>query len=143
VRCGESDFATQPSAGSTNYPQADKTPSLCHRVDFPSGDNRFASDPGFSNNDWDSGYYKGECAPNEYVTGVAQSTSGWTTSIECCLGNVTHQSCTAHPLDSSGLDTDWDSGYLKGTCPLRQYVAGVSTDFRAGGSPHMVLCCAP
>jgi hypothetical protein len=133
----------QPSASSTNYPQADKTRSLCHRVDFPSKDNRFSSDPGFPNNDWDIGYYKGECAPNEYVAGVAQSQSGWTASIECCVGNVMHQSCATHLLDSSGTDTDWDYGYYKGNCPLGQYVAGVSTDFNSGGSPHVVLCCTP
>ena len=61
----------------------------CHTLNFAGGDG------GTVSSDWDLNYYKAECAPTEFVAGVAQNPSGALTDILCCTGQVTHQACAA------------------------------------------------
>jgi hypothetical protein len=122
----------------TTYPQGS-----CRTVRFASGDNLPAS-PTIGN--WDSGYYKGECAADEYVAGVSQSTALALDAILCCRGAVTHASCS--PLIFNAADarevitSDWDPYYYKGECGHVRYVAGVSRNV-SNGAAHAILCCTP
>jgi hypothetical protein len=104
-------------------------------------------DPG-TNGDWDPGYYKAECAQDEYVLGLALNSSGWVDGILCCNGGMLHDSCDAQVFSNSNSKAyslpDWDYGYYKGQCPPSQYVAGISTPAfsqQATGTPHAILCC--
>jgi hypothetical protein len=95
--------------------------------------------------DWDYGFYKGQCAKNEFVAGVAQSQAGATNGLLCCpsIGvdaGVDASGCHAQTIDSTNLpSSDWDYGYWKGECHPGEYVAGVSVT--GTGSPHDILCC--
>jgi hypothetical protein len=91
--------------------------------------------------DWDVYFYKGECALNEFVAGVAQSTGGAVDGLLCCPGAVGHSGCEAVAFDSSNVTSyDWDLGYFKAQCPQGQHVDGVS-EVTTSGVPHMILCC--
>ena len=59
-------------ANSNDFPEY----ASCHLVAFDgsTGNHQLYTDPA-PLGDWDSGYYKGECAKGEYVEGVAQTTS--------------------------------------------------------------------
>jgi hypothetical protein len=116
----------------------------CNERTFDPGDNRGAD----FNWDWDSGYFKAECSPGEFVQGVAQSTSGTLDGILCCAGVVSHSACDVQVFDSHNSSAygrpDWDYGYYKGQCPKGQYVAGVSAFAGSPqGAPHAILCCSP
>jgi hypothetical protein len=97
--------------------------------------------------DWSSGRFKGECARNEYVAGVAQSTSGQMDSLLCCPGSVAKNSCTPKQFEwgdsrEASNSGDWDATYFKGECGTGRYVAGVSRD-PSSGRPSTLLCCTP
>ncbi|MBN1610263.1 MAG: neprosin family prolyl endopeptidase [Polyangiaceae bacterium] len=122
------------------------TGSSCYVRDFSSGDSRA---PNTGTGDWDRNYFKGECASNEFVQGIGQTTSGKVYAILCCPGTVAHQSCgaqTFYSRDSSGYSgNDWDPQFFKGQCPAGKYVSGVSSVARRRygvvGAPHAILCC--
>ncbi|MBN1612485.1 MAG: neprosin family prolyl endopeptidase [Polyangiaceae bacterium] len=123
------------------------TGSGCYLRSFADGDNRA---PNTGTGNWERYYYyRGECASNEFVQGISQSTSGQVNGILCCPGTVAHTSCevqTFYARDSSGYSgVDWDPNYFKGQCPAGKYVAGVSSikSSRIGvvGAPHGILCC--
>jgi hypothetical protein len=116
----------------------------CRTVDFSAGDNRGTTSTG----DWDGGFPKGECAPNEYVAGVSQRTNGFVDSLLCCQGEVAHNNCTPHYFWNGGsrednTSGDWDYGFNKSDCGPGRYVAGVARDTRPGqpGGPDAILCC--
>jgi hypothetical protein len=98
-----------------------------------------------SSGDWDFGYYKGECAANEYVAGVSQHTDGKIDAILCCPGAVSHNACSvidAGVTESGGWSGhDWDLGYHKGECGQGRYLAGISRHV-SSGEPHALLCCS-
>jgi len=115
----------------------------CHALVFSSGDNRRTTWTG----DWDPYYYKGECAPNEFVAGVSQSSGGQVHAILCCAGFVGHNACS--PLVFGGNDArettdthEWDFSYFKGECGPARYAAGLSRN-ASYGDPHAILCCSP
>ena len=115
----------------------------CNVRAFSAGDNRGTAFTG----DWDPSYYKGECAPNEYVAGVSQSQNGQTHALLCCAGSVAHNSCSAVSIGAldgreSQASEDWDIWNYKGECGAGRYVAGVSRGLSAG-EPHRLLCCSP
>ncbi|AGC42915.1 protease B [Myxococcus stipitatus DSM 14675] len=115
----------------------------CYARNFSTVDNRGTSATG----DWDPGYYKGECGPNEFVAGVAQSTGHAITAVLCCPGSVTHTSCSALVFDGqdsreSSTTGDWDADNWKGECGPGRYAAGLSRS-TSGGAPHALLCCSP
>jgi hypothetical protein len=105
--------------------------------------------------DWDVGYFKLECGPNEYVAGVAENASP-------CAGNNNFHAvlcAAASGLPSGGLGAacydrflvssddrpagytdDWDEGAFKAECARDEYVAGVSAS-PSTGAPHAILCC--
>jgi hypothetical protein len=121
--------------------------SSCHLVPFDgldgvAGDNRGDSDDGW---DWDPGYYKGECAANEFVAGVSQSTKGLMNGLLCCPGSVTHGGCITQFFNST-LGVDWDYGMAKAQCQSSgQYIAGVSVippGYNDSGTPNRILCCS-
>lgn len=114
----------------------------CHEVVFDADDNRPTAD----GEDWDPGYYKGECAPDEYVVGISQTINLALFSIRCCQGAVAHDDCSAvvfadeSDFDGSEMINDWDPDYNKGECAPGRFIAGVSQ--RPGtGEPHAILCC--
>jgi hypothetical protein len=102
--------------------------------------------------DWDPGFYKGECAVNEVVTGLAQQTNGVLSEVRCSrvaaapgttFGGGTN--CRARVFSAGnsqewpGDGTDWAFGYYKGECAQGSAVAGISK-FVHGGV-HAILCC--
>ncbi|WP_281404508.1 zinc-dependent metalloprotease [Pyxidicoccus fallax] len=126
------------ASGDSRYPH-----DGCYTRSFSTGDSRGTSATG----DWDPGYYKGECGTNEFVAGVAQSTTHEITAVLCCPGTVTHTSCSARVFDGqdsreSSASGDWDSGNWKGECGPGRYAAGLSRNI-SGGAPHALLCCSP
>ncbi|WP_342379523.1 zinc-dependent metalloprotease [Myxococcus stipitatus] len=126
------------TGGDPSYPH-----DGCYARNFSTADNRGTSSTG----DWDSGYYKGECGPNEFVAGVAQSTGHAITAVLCCPGAVAHTYCSARVFDGqdsreSSTSGDWDVGNWKGECGPGRYAAGLSRS-PAGGAPHALLCCSP
>ncbi len=115
----------------------------CNVRVFSSGDNRGTTFTG----DWAPNFIKGECAPNEFVAGVSQSTSGQLHALLCCPGSVAHNACSTVAFSGgdareSSASGDWDSGYRKGECGPGRYVGGVSR-YISGGAPHAILCCSP
>ncbi|WP_407738531.1 hypothetical protein [Hyalangium sp.] len=124
-------------------------PRLCTVRNVMNGSDRGqllspAKPPTF-NQDWDSGNYLAECAPDEYVAGVAQSPDAHQFShVLCCPSTVTPSSCstvvfaTADNRESTEFG-DWDSAGYKGQCGVGRYVAGVSRT--PAGQPHALLCC--
>jgi hypothetical protein len=131
----------------------------CHPVEFDNGDSVISRD-------WDYGYFKGECAPNEYVAGISQDQGGrgvnW---LLCCQGNINRDPnrCATKVLGAPGTDgleanslgIDWTTAglytYTKAECgdiptlssgkPSR-FIGGVSR-FTGSGQPHAILCCDP
>jgi hypothetical protein len=121
--------------------------SGCHAVDFS------MASVGWST-DWDVFHYKGECAANEFVAGVAQTPAGALTHILCCPGTVRKQSCAAVVMDGKddreagavAASGDWDPFFYKGECGPGRYVAGVSRTVAASattiaGAGHALYCC--
>lgn len=100
--------------------------------------------------DWDKHYYKDECCADEFVSGVAQSTSGDLSGVLCCPGSVTHQSCVPEVFYSTNSTDfqwpDWSYGNYKGQCKSGQYVAGISSPssgYGTIGAAHALWCCGP
>ncbi|WP_224370060.1 hypothetical protein [Hyalangium versicolor] len=94
--------------------------------------------------DWDPGNYLAECAPTEYVAGVAQSTDHKFSHLLCCPAAVSATSCSTVAFGSADHQesTDsgnWDAGGYKGECGVGRYVAGVSRT--PNGQPNALLCC--
>jgi hypothetical protein len=100
--------------------------------------------------DWDSGNWKAECAPTEYVAGVAQTPDHQFSHVLCCPATVSATSCIAVPFgggdNRQATDSgNWDAAGYKGECGVGRYVAGVSrtpTVAGVGGQPSALLCCA-
>jgi hypothetical protein len=130
----------------------------CHGVLFDPQDDLETSVDG----DWDLGYSMAECDTTEYAAGLSQSQSGAIDGLLCCVGNVSHSSCTPTDVDyrqtSADLaDRPWAFGDYVGQCPPGQYLAGISatpagTSTGNGGAPdgggspgapHRLLCCSP
>lgn len=76
LQCPDNTFAVGYSVNANSMaallcaPSATTLPITGHDVWFDHGDNRPA-DGGSTASDWAPGYYKGQCADNEYVAGVA------------------------------------------------------------------------
>lgn len=114
----------------------------CHDVSFEHNDSGVLSD-------WDVGFYKGQCAANEFVAGVsADPTNGGVRDLLCCPGAVTQSSC-ATLVNDNGDDRepgaqaatgDWDYGNTKEECGPGRYIAGVS--HYGSGQLHAILCCS-
>jgi len=116
------------------------TSSGCHAVDFSTGDNGVTMD-------WDPDYFKGQCAANEFVAGVAEIPSGnEIAQLLCCPGAVSQQKCAT--LVMFGADareagaTDAVPNAFTGECGPGRYIAGVSR-LPSGGSAHAIYCCSP
>ena len=103
-----------PSYANT-YPQDNG----CHALAFDPLNNPVT----WTDTDWAPGFYKAECASNEYVAGVSQTsnavpgtTAGQVDGILCCPGNVSANSCTTETLlvqnSASYTPPDWDPGFL-------------------------------
>jgi hypothetical protein len=96
------------------------------------------------NYDWDAGFYKGECAPNEVVVGLSQSPiTGALRHVRCAAAAATATNCRAvigDNQESPGDPIDWASGYRKTACRKGSAVAGVSRGTVTGGV-HAILCC--
>jgi hypothetical protein len=101
--------------------------------------------------DWDPNYFKGECAFNEAVTGVAQDTSGKLTKILCTrmYEEASFLGCYPRifsPGDNRGNtagEPDWAPGYHKGQCdgPAEStMIRGISRHPQTGEA-HAILCC--
>jgi hypothetical protein len=127
-------------------------PTSCYARSFDPGNNQGSTGAP----DWDYGYAKADCRNSEYVSGIAQSTSGSVNTILCCPGSGAHQSCGPqifYAQNSPGYYQnnagDWDYGYYNGSCPTGQYVAGVSAVVAGSpnggvpGAPHAIWCCTP
>lgn len=95
-------------------------------------------------NDWDAGNYLAECAPTEYVAGVAQSLDHKFSHVLCCPATVSATTCETVAFGSAdnrqATDSgNWDAAGYKGECGVGRYVAGVSRT--PAGQPNALLCC--
>lgn len=130
VRCGTRQVQTGSAAG-------------CYSRTVGQAENR--GSPGY---DWASGRFKTDCAPNEFVQGIAQTTSGQISAILCCqingsLDPYTDYSPTPDDLiPTDPYNPDWHVGALKAECEEwynRPFVAGVATHSPySGGTPGAV-----
>jgi hypothetical protein len=104
--------------------------------------------------DWDVGFFKGQCAVDEAVTGISQETGGRLASIRCSKmpsGMSLGAACETRVFaqgDNRGsqLADDWAFGYYKGQCAAGEAVAGVSAYTSQNGSiiagaAHAIRCC--
>jgi hypothetical protein len=100
--------------------------------------------------------YKGECAANEVMTGLALNLNGQqygfgvmgarcsrttnTTGATACVTQIfqDHDAQEIPPIVSG----DWDPGFLKGQCGQGLYMKGLAHDGH-GGRPLAILCCTP
>ncbi|HYH99581.1 hypothetical protein [Hyalangium sp.] len=120
-----------------------ETPT-CTARDVTAGDARGTSQT--TSEDWDSGNWRAECAPNEYVAGVAQSQDHKFSHVLCCPATLSAQkTCTTVPFGSADNQQDggsgnWDAQGYKGECGVGRYVAGVSRT-PTTGQPNALLCC--
>jgi hypothetical protein len=130
--CREDDAARYPHTAAHD---------TCRTVVFNVADNRGTPITG----DWDPTYLKGECAADEFVAGISQTTNQALHAILCCHGQVDHDSCTPQVFDAEDARedpaaNDWDSDYYKGECGPGRYMAGASMSPMTG-IPHAILCC--
>jgi hypothetical protein len=92
--------------------------------------------------DWDYGYYKGQCQFGQPMTGLSAFTSDLEQAHAIdCSGSVPSQNDNRlEPFDSSlpGSPWDWDYGYFKAECPNGYYAQGVSQS--TSGALHSILC---
>jgi hypothetical protein len=137
----------------TNPPPTTPDAPRCTARDVQAGDDRGASQnlqPTTSQN-WDSGNWRAECAPNEYVAGMAQSLDRKFSHVLCCPQTLPlpqqgqQRSCEVVVFGSadnrqSTESTEWDSSGFKGECGVGRYAAGVSRT--PAGQPNALLCCA-
>jgi len=114
------------------------------------GDNRRDTSTG----DWAPNLIKGECAANEIMTGLAQTTNPNAALDRARCSPLLHPSaraltCSPQYFGASdspaggGIYGDWDPGYRKGTCPSGRAVKGVAMNNASGNanSVRSVLCC--
>ncbi|MGC4069845.1 MAG: hypothetical protein QM784_35345 [Polyangiaceae bacterium] len=122
-------------------------------VQLPSADYRRATRAG----DWDPGYTKTECALNEYVTAVSQSTTypEQMHAIRCTTGQFTNSgsnNCEVRDVadrdDRGNTSTgDWSWGRHKGECSAGKVVVGISSypsafvEVSRRLLPRRILCC--
>jgi hypothetical protein len=97
--------------------------------------------------DWDYGYYKGECAADELVSGLTQAPSGGALKhVRCTPALGPGTNCrelkfgTSDNRESFGSSGDWAPGYYKVECRKGSAIAGVSRSVSTG-AVHAVLCC--
>jgi hypothetical protein len=141
-------------------PTYSKIESSCRTLMFSVGTSSWTNNPnpwpfGADYPDWDPGYVKAQCAPNEFVAGVSQSNNGFADGpdgILCCTGAVTASSCNTEYFygqnSSSYSGLDWASGYYKGQCAPGKYVQGVSavpvsSSSQVLAAAHALRCCGP
>jgi hypothetical protein len=109
-----------------------------------------------STGDWDYGFYKTECGLTEVMVGISQTTSHQVSRILCAPMNQMRSntsSCsvlTYSNVSDNRLNTlysylgnptnDWDPGYSKNECGLKQVLKGVSSN-PTTGEIHALLCC--
>jgi V8-like Glu-specific endopeptidase len=121
-------------------------------VDFSAGDNRRDTSGG----NWDASGFKGECASNEAITGLAQTpvngSTGKALGVALCspMANQPNASraCVNLPIDGTTLGTLNDGwayngidnyGFFKAECPMNYFMKGVSRD--SNGKPRVARCC--
>ena len=97
-----------------------------------------------STGDWDPGFWKGECASNEVMSGIAQTPSGVVQGMRCSHG-VSALSCQTVTFvngDNRLLqrNNDWGVNAFKTECGSGQRVKGVSVN-PLNGFVHAILCC--
>jgi hypothetical protein len=152
--CGiwQSGSKGQPMTGVSEYPSGSHQAHglRCGITSFSTTGSSCVARTGYlgTSGDWDPGYDKLDCQSNEYVSGVAQSTSGTVNKVLCCPG-VTRTSCTTETFYAgNSIDyssPDWDAGYNKGQCPSGYDVRGISKVHYSSdgvvGAPHRILCC--
>lgn len=132
----------------TNPPPTTPDAPRCTVRNVENGDDRGASlglQPTTSQ-DWDAGNRRAECAPGEYVAGVAQSLDHKLSHILCCPQTLSAQGRTCETVAFGSADNrqstesgNWDSAGFKGECGVGRYAAGVSRT--PAGQPNALLCC--
>ncbi len=99
--------------------------------------------------DWDVGYWKAECARNEVMVGISQTTDRRLSRVLCAPMNQNRSNvsrCTQITFSNLGdnrlntLSENWDPGYSKHECGLGQVMKGVSRH-PTTGEIHKMLCC--
>lgn len=132
----------------TNPPPTTPDAPRCTVRNVQNGDDRGASQSlqPTTSQDWDAGNWRAECAPGEYVSGVAQSQDHKFSHVLCCPQTLSAQGRTCQTVAFGSADNrqatdsnNWDSSGFKGECGVGRYVAGVSRT--PAGQPNALLCC--
>jgi hypothetical protein len=132
----------------TNPPPTTPDAPRCTIRDVNAGDDRGASrgKPPTTTENWDPTNWRAECAPDEYVAGLAQGLDHKFSRILCCPQTLSaaQRTCEAVVFGSGDnrQSTDhgnWDPDGHKGQCGVGRYVAGVSRT--PAGEPNALLCC--
>lgn len=133
----------------TNPPPTTPDAPRCTVRNVEAGDDRGAAlvppKSPTTDQDWDAGNWRAECAPDEYVAGMAQSLDHKFSHVLCCPATLSAQKTCESVAFGSGDNrqaTDsgnWDANGYKGECGVGRYVAGVSRT--PAGQPSALLCC--
>jgi hypothetical protein len=132
----------------TNPPPTTPDAPRCTVRDVNAGDDRGAAagKPPTTSQDWDAGNWRAECAPDEYVAGMAQGLDHTFSRILCCPQTLSAAQRTCEAVVFGTGDNrqttepgDWDPAGYKGQCGMGRYVAGVSRT--PAGEPNALLCC--
>lgn len=132
----------------TNPPPTTPDAPRCTIRDVQAGDDRGAALglPPTTTLDWDPGNWRAECAPTEYVAGLAQSLDHLFTRVLCCPQTLSAEQRTCEAVVFGSGDNrqatdsgEWDAAGYKGECGVGRYVAGVSRT--PAGQPNALLCC--
>jgi len=90
-----------------------------------------------SDGDWSPGFWKGECALNQLLTGISRSFSSQPSPGRMhrmlCTGPLNGNMNPTNTLTIGSSDTradtstgDWDSGYVKVECAYNETMSGIS-----------------
>lgn len=131
----------------TNPPPTTPPSERCTVRIVSSGDDRGAGQglPPTTTMDWDPGNWRAECAPTEYVAGLAQTLEHSFSHVLCCPAELSpNRTCEVVAFGSGdnrqATDSgEWDAQGYKGECGVGRYTAGVSRT--PAGQPNALLCC--
>jgi hypothetical protein len=109
---------------------------------FASGDNRADTTTG----DWHPGFYKAECAHDEVISGLAQTTaSNHEVTVVRCVKGVAPAAVQALTFSTSSdnragaRNGDWAPGFVKTECQPGFRLKGISKDTQTGAIAG-ILC---
>jgi hypothetical protein len=99
--------------------------------------------------DWDGGFNKAQCASNEAITGVSQTTAGRIAKVRCtpmetplsvaaggCYPRIFSTADNRGNVDAN----EWATGFWRGECAAGEIPVGISAN-TGSGAAHAIYCC--